>query len=301
MTTLTSWAASGALATVLALACLAQDKAAARAPAVRDDAAAETLGWKLGVQAWTFRDRTCFEAIDTAARLGLKYIELYPGQALSPATPSVQVGPDMGAENLAALRKKLQDDGVRVVSFGVVGLDKDEAKSRKVFEFAKALGLENLSAEPEPDALDLVARLADEFQVNVAFHNHPQPSRYWNPDVVLEATRGRTKRLGSCSDTGHWTRSGLVPVECLKKLEGRVLELHFKDLDAFGKPEALDVPWGGGKSDAKGILAELERQRFRGLIDVEYETGAGAELEQNVARCIEFLDQTARETVARRH
>src|SRR5262249_16483670 len=146
-----------------------------------------------------------------------------------------------------------------------------------------------------PEALDLVARLADEFGLNVAFHNHPQPSRYWNPDVVLEATKGRTKRLGSCSDTGHWTRSGLVPVECLKKLEGRVLELHFNDLNDSGKPEAIDGPWGTGKSGARAILAELQRQGFHGLIDVEYETGTGAELEQNVVRCIAFLDQTARE------
>jgi sugar phosphate isomerase/epimerase len=182
----------------------------------------------------------------------------------------------------------------------VVGLSKDEAATRKVFEFARALQLENLSAEPEPDALDLVARLADEFGVNIAIHNHPQPSRYWNPDVVLEATKGRTKRMGSCSDTGHWTRSGLVPVECLKKLEGRVHELHFKDLSDFGKLEALDVPWGTGKSDARGILAELQRQGFKGLIDVEYETGTGQELEKNVAQCVAFLDQTARELVAAR-
>ena len=45
-------------------------------PPVRDDAAAERLGFRLGVQAWTFRDRTAFEAIATAHRLGLRYIEL---------------------------------------------------------------------------------------------------------------------------------------------------------------------------------------------------------------------------------
>ncbi|MSR62367.1 MAG: sugar phosphate isomerase/epimerase [Planctomycetes bacterium] len=299
MTTISPWASACGVATVLALASFTQEKA--HAPSARDDAAAEQLGWRLGVQAWTFRERTCFEAIDSAAKLGLKYIELYPGQALSPAAPTLQVGPDMGADNLAALKQKLHDSGVKALSFGVVGLDKDEAKARKVFAFAKELGLENLSAEPEPDALDLVARLADEFALNVAFHNHPQPSRYWSPDVVLEATKGRTKRLGSCADTGHWTRSGRAPVECLKKLEGRVLELHFKDLDAFGKPEALDVPWGTGKSDAAGILAELARQHFRGLIAVEYESGSGAELEQNVAKCIEFFDRTARAVVAQTH
>jgi hypothetical protein len=116
---------------------------------VRDDTAAEELGWRLGVQAWTFRDRTCFEAIDTAARLGLKYIELYPGQVLSPKFPTIQVGPDMVEVYLIALRSKQREDNVRAVSFGVVGLSKDEAATRKVFEFAP--GRARAPALPRPD------------------------------------------------------------------------------------------------------------------------------------------------------
>jgi sugar phosphate isomerase/epimerase len=273
----------------------------APAPAApRDDAAAEKLGWRLGAQAWTFRDRSAFEAIATAHRLGLKYIELYPGQPLAPDSKDVKVGPEMGEQPLAALKKKLADEQVKAVSFGVCDLPKDEAVARRTFEFAKALGLQNLSSEPAPEALDTVAKLADEFGIKVAFHNHPKGhSRYWEPQVVLDAVKGRSTKLGACADTGHWTRSGLKPVDCLKLLEGRVLELHFKDLAEFGKEEAADVPWGTGKSDARGILAELKRQGFQGLIDVEYEEGSGAALEQNVAKCIAFFDATARELSAK--
>jgi sugar phosphate isomerase/epimerase len=264
-------------------------------PAPRDDAAAEKLGWQLGAQAWTFRDRSAFEAIETAHRLGLKYIELYPGQKLSPEHPDVKVGPDLGASLLDALKKKLEAEHVRAMSFGVVEMKNDEKALRPLFEFARLLGLKNLSAEPDFDAFELVDKLAAEYQVKIALHNHPKPSRYWNPDVVLEHVKGRSNWIGSCSDTGHWTRGGLKPVDCLKKLEGRVIELHFKDLNEFGNPDAVDVAWGTGKSDARGILAELKRQGFRGLISVEYETGAGAEVEQSVAKCIAFFDQAARE------
>jgi hypothetical protein len=34
-----------------------------------------------------------------------------------------------------------------------------------------------------------------------------------------------------------------VPVETLRKLQGRVMHLHFKDLSAFGSGH--DVPWDG--------------------------------------------------------
>lgn len=278
-----------------------QEAAPAAAPAPepirveRDRRAAETLGWRLSTQAWTFRDRTAYEVIDVAARLGLGWIEFFPGQQLRPGVPDLHLDQDLPAAELAAFRRKLESAGVRAGGFGVVGFGEDEAAGRRLFQFARSLGIENLAAEPEPAALDLLEKLADEYEVQVAFHNHPKPSRYWSPDVVLQAVKGRSKRLGSCSDTGHWTRSGLKPVDCLMQLEGRVLELHFKDLDDFGKHEAADIPWGTGKSDAAGILKELKRQGFQGLIHVEYENGSGAELEANVARCIRWFDATARE------
>jgi sugar phosphate isomerase/epimerase len=263
--------------------------------AARDDSAAEKLGWRLGVQAWTFRDRTAFEAIDTAKKLGLKYIELYSGQALSPEKRDAKVGVDMSDDQRDDLKHKLESAGVKAVSFGVVELTNDEAASRKVFAFAKKLGLENVSCEPTPDAYALVDKLCTEYAINAAIHNHPKPSRYWNPDTVLEAVRGRSQRFGACADTGHWSRSGLVPVGCLKKLEGHIIESHFKDIE-----NGVDKPWGTGKGDARAMLAELKRQGFKGLIDVEYEDGDGAPLEANVARCIAFFDATARELAADR-
>ncbi len=279
----------------VALATQAQDKSAPTDKPARDDSAAEALGWHLGVQAWTFRDRSACEAIETAAKLGLKYIELYPGQQLAPDDKEAKVGVDMSEAQFAKLVAKLASCHVKPVSFGVVGLDTNEVEARKVFAFAKKLGLENISCEPEPGAYELVDKLCNEYGINAAIHNHPKPSRYWNPDTVLDAVKGRSKRIGSCSDTGHWPRSGLVPVECLKKLEGHIVELHFKDIT-----DGVDQPWGTGKGDARAMLRELARQKFHGLFSLEYEDGAGAVLEANAARCIAFFDQTAREIAAGR-
>ena len=50
-------------------------------------------------------------------------------------------------------------------------------------------------------------------------------------------------------------RSGLNPVECLKKLEGRLISFHFKDLNKAGG-DAHDVPWGTGACNVPAMLAE---------------------------------------------
>lgn len=104
-------------------------------------------------------------------------------------------------------------------------------------------------------------------------HNHPQPSAYWNPENLLKAVAGRSQMIGSCADVGHWGREGLDPSECLKKLEGHIISLHFKDIapKQEGAAEQHDVVWGTGMLDMKAMLRELERQDFEGVFSIEYE------------------------------
>ncbi len=196
------------------------------------------------------------------------------------------------------------------MNIGVVKLPPEEAESRKVFEFAKKMGIDTLVAEPEPAALDTVEKLCKEYNIKVAIHNHPKPSHYWNPDTVLEAVKGRTPLMGACADTGHWLRSGLDPLECLKKLEGRVITLHFKDLvqktpsrrtqprrrkrrRREAKP-MHDVPWGTGVGNVKAQMAELKRQGFRGAFGVEYEYNWDNSMPE-IAECVKFFNATCAE------
>ena len=142
----------------------------------------------------------------------------------------------MTAANRKEVLKKLADSGVKMVNFGVGGYD------RKHFEFAKEMGIETLVAEPNENDFDALDKLCGEFRINLAIHDHPKPSHYWNPDTVLKVCRGRSKRIGACADTGHWARSGLTPVECLKKLAGRIVSFHFKDLNQMGPGAADGLP-----------------------------------------------------------
>jgi len=227
-------------------------------------------GWRLGSQAYTFRMFTFFEAVDKVASLGMDWIEAYSSQRVSAETGDLQIQ-DMTPDVRNKVRQKLRDAGVRLVNYGVITPGGGEEEWRKVFEFARDMDIETIMSEPKAEQLDLVDQLAQEYQIPVAFHNHPKPSIYWDPDVVLSALKGRSKWLGACGDTGHWMRSGIDPVEALKKLKGHIFSLHFKDLNEFGVREAHDVPWGSGKADVPAILAELKRQGYQGTVMVEYE------------------------------
>src|ERR1035437_10184692 len=266
---------------VLVGACvLAQDAAKAAS-------AADQLGWQMSIHAYTFRKFSIFECIDKTAALGLTHMSRSGSVSLI-GTDSVSTT-EVSDRDAAAIQKAVAEKGIMLVNIGVVKLPPDEAASRKVFEFAKKMGIDTLVAEPEPAALDTVEKLCKEYNIKVAIHNHPQPSPYWNPDTVLAAVKDRTPLMGACADTGHWLRSGLDPVECLKKLEGRVITLHFKDL-VPEEPKAQDtaaatskkkkkseskamhdVPWGTGVGNVKAQMVELKRQHFHGVFGVEYE------------------------------
>jgi sugar phosphate isomerase/epimerase len=270
--------------------------------------AADKLGWQMAIHAYTFRKFSIFECIDKTAALGLKYMSLSGSVSLDGSNSLTTV--QLSDKDADAIRAAAAAKGINLVNIGVVQLPPDEAKSRKVFEFAKKMGIDTLVAEPEPAALDTVEKLCKEYNIKVAIHDHPKPSHYWNPDTVLEAVKGRTPLMGSCADTGHWLRSGLDPVECLKKLEGRVICLHFKDLvldepkpqdatevkkEKTSQSRAMhDVPWGTGVGNVKAQMAELKRQHFQGVFGVEYEYHWENSMPE-IAECVKFFNATCAE------
>ncbi|MHC4574985.1 MAG: sugar phosphate isomerase/epimerase family protein [Planctomycetota bacterium] len=249
-------------------------------------------GWQLGTQAFTFRKFTFYEAIDKAASLGLNWIEAYPGQRLSGDRPDVRLTHEMRAEIRKEVKQRLAETRVKLVNYGVVRLANEEAECRKVFDFAKDMGIETIVAEPKPEALYLVDRLCREYGIKVAIHNHPKPSHYWHPETVREACKGRSRWIGACADTGHWMRSGVNPLEAVKKLEGRIISFHFKDLNEFGQRKAHDVVWGAGKADVAALLRELHRQGFQGVFSIEYEHNWDKSVPE-IRQCIEYFNKVA--------
>ncbi len=185
-------------------------------------------------------------------------------------------------------RQILERHGVKLHNFGVVHLPNDEAACRKVFDFAKEMGVEILSAEPPMDALPLVERLAREYGIRVAIHNHPAPSAYADPRMVRQAVSGRDPVIGAGPDTGHWMRSGFEPVASLRLLRGRIISLHLKDLKEMGVRESRDWPLGQGILDLPALFRELESQKFDGTVMIEYEASQ-PDPTADVAACIEYL------------
>jgi sugar phosphate isomerase/epimerase len=251
----------------------------------------KTGGFFIGCQAYSFRLYTVFEAIEKTAAAGGKVIEFFPGQKLSKEEPNVSWDHNASEETIKKVKDQLDKYHVHAVNYGVVGISKNEDEARKLFTWAKTMGLRAITTE-SVDAIDTIEKMVKEFDIMVGFHDHPrQPNnanyKMWDPKYILSIVKDRDPRIGSCADTGHWVRSELKPVECLRILKGRIISSHLKDLNEMG-PNAHDVPYGEGVSDIPGILQELKDQGFTGNISIEYEHHWETSSPE-VAQCIGFV------------
>lgn len=247
----------------------------------------EDLDWKLGTQAYTFRNFSFFEAIDKTKALGLHFIEAYPGQRIGGNIEGV-MNYDIDSATRQKIKDYLKKQNVELMAFGVI-VPNTKGQWDSLFAFAKDMGITNIVSEPHVNDLPYVSDLCEKYQINVAIHNHPKPSHYWSPDTLLAAIDGLSNRIGSCADIGHFVRSGLDPLTCLKKLEGRIIEFHFKDVTPKS-PKAEDTVWGTGVCDIPAIIKEMHRQNFKGMISIEYEADPDDNMDQ-IRKSIEFFDK----------
>lgn len=225
--------------------------------------------WNIGVALYSFNRFPFPETLLKAKAAGVKYVEGFDFHKLG-AVFGDKTMEQLVPSDAKKVRKLLKQNGLKMKSM-YVGRAQDQESWQKAFELAKSLKIEYLVAEPKRDDWDMVDRLAGEYNIKIALHQHSKEagSIYWHPDSVLSAIKNHPN-FGACGDLGHWTRSGLDAVESLKKLEGHLISIHLKDLDKPGQ-SAKDVMVGEGVIDFESVVQELERQQFDGEVYVECE------------------------------
>jgi sugar phosphate isomerase/epimerase len=239
--------------------------------------------WKMGVALYSFNQHGLDKALDLAAQTGVKYVEGFSFYNLGPEFKNKDMG-SLNAEGLALLQKKLKDKKLSMSSM-YVGDANNESEWKKYFETGRKLGLKYLVCEPRKDLLDMVDSLAGVYKIKIAIHQHVKGSSvYWHPDSVVAATKGH-KNIGACADLGHWVRSGLDPVKCLEILSGHIIGVHLKDVDKAGN----DVDLGTGSINFSGVVKELKRQKFSGIINSECEHNIKDNLE-DVKQALEYFN-----------
>ena len=248
-------------------------------------------GFTVAIQTYTFRKFNLERMLKATQELGLKNAEFYRGHIPTDTKP----------EALKGILKLCGEYGVKPVAFGVENFTKDTDKNKKLFDFAAALGVKFLSADPDPDSFDSLDKLVAEYKIAIAIHPHGpvgggKMHRWRDADQIMKALKDHDPLIGTCLDTGHLIRAAqldikLDPVEQIKIMGARNFGLHLKDHDNKGK---TDVPYGDktGVLDVLGVLKALKEVKFKGYIAIEYEANENDPV-PDVKKCLAYFKEQA--------
>ncbi|EMI20855.1 xylose isomerase domain-containing protein TIM barrel [Rhodopirellula maiorica SM1] len=217
---------------------------------------------QLGIQLYSLRGYKVDEALRHAKDLGFDQVEFYSGMLSTGAS----------ADDIAKMKAKVAELGLSISAHGVNRFGGNEAANRKIFEFAKALAIPTITADPGPESFDNLDDLVKEFDIRIAIHNHGPGHRYNKVVDVLRAIEGHDKRIGACADLGHYIRSGENATDVIRSLKGRLYGIHLKDF-AEMKQKTEGVILGQGHLDVEGVFFALSEVGFpsNGAISLEYE------------------------------
>ena len=221
-------------------------------------------GLKLGMTSYTLRKYPLEEALNITKKAGVKYISL----------KEVHLSLKSTREQRQAARRKIEEAGLVLLGGGVIYMKNNEAEIRNVFEYARDSGMPTIVCAPDLEALDTVEKMAKEFDVLIAIHNHgPGDKRYPSPLDVLKLVKDRDARMGICIDVGHTVRMPQDPVDAIKRCARRLYDFHMKDVTA---PTATGAATEVGKGiiDIVAVLKELIRIKFQHHVALEYEARA---------------------------
>jgi sugar phosphate isomerase/epimerase len=218
---------------------------------------------KLGVASYSMREFSLDQALDMAAKLGVRYMtfkDVHIPRTDPPATTR-------------ALGAKIKAAGITIMGGGTITLPNDPAQIRKDFEYAKNAGFPLIFVSPEPAALDTIEQMAKTYDIKVAIHNHGPEDKHWpRPQDAYAAVKTRDSRLGLCIDVGHTLRTGTDPVQACRETRDRLYDMHVKDLSVKTDKDS-QVEVGRGVIDFPAL--------FRALLDIGYQGQVGLEYEIN--------------------
>ena len=217
----------------------------------------------IGVGTYSYHSLSIDDMIVQLNRLRVDRIEMSRGEFMLLSHPQDEL--------FRTTREKLDRAGIRCVSYYSATIKSDQDVEDAI-RFAKMLGCSNITGDATGSVLDRIDQRLTQEGLTFGIHNHFFPNirfAYESPEDVLNALSKLSNTMGATADTGHFASCGYDPVDAIHKLAPRLRMVHLKDVKAKGGE--VNVLLGTGIARIPEVMQELHRQRFAGLVAVEYE------------------------------
>jgi len=180
------------------------------------NAANKLMGWKVTAKADAFGHLSFSEAAAKADAAGLAFVEGHSTQKVSPQIPK-NLDDSLSAEEVATVTARLQSLNLHMAAYRVESIPSGDA-ARKLFDFAKSLGVDTIVVSSTPGSLSAIDTLAGESGMNIAIAGGK------NLKSVLNAVKDAGPRIGVSADAASLSQKN--PLEALPGLKDRLMVLN---------------------------------------------------------------------------
>ena len=231
----------------------------------------------IGVGTYSYHGLSVDDMIVQLNRLRVDRIEMSRGEFMLLSHPQDEL--------FRTTREKLDRAGIRCVSYYSATIKTDQDVEDAI-RFAKLLGCSNITGDATGSVLNRIDQHLTQEGLTFGIHNHFFPNvrfAYESPEDVLNALSTLSKTMGATADTGHFASCGYDPADAIHKLAPRLRLVHLKDVKAKGGE--VNVLLGTGVARIPEVMQELHRQKFAGLVAIEYEKegDVNADMAQEIA------------------
>ncbi|MGH9721263.1 MAG: sugar phosphate isomerase/epimerase family protein [Bryobacteraceae bacterium] len=247
-------------------------------------------GVQIGVQSYSFRDRSLDDAIKGMVDAGLSSCELWQGHI----EPRDLKGEDLrkwrtsvSLDEFKKVRRKFDAAGIELYAYNYSFRDNfSDEEVQRGFDMAKALGVKRITASSNVTTAKRVDAFARKARIWVGMHNHSniRPNEFATPQNFADAMAGMSEYIVVNLDIGHFTAAGFDAVDYLKQNHKKIVTLHIKDRK---KNQGANVPLGEGDTPIKEVLAVLREHRYPIPANIEYEY-KGEDTVAEVKKCYEY-------------
>ncbi len=205
------------------------------------------LGWRAGISADVFGPLTFSEAAAKVDALGASSIEGFNTQKASAEIPK-NLDYNLAPAEVATVKNRLAELRMRMPAYQAGAIPADAASRRKLFGFAKELGVETIIGTTDAASLAELDKLATDSGINFAL----------DKATAAGALDGRSSRIGVHVDAA----------DQVSTFKNRVIAVTIRNTSAPGISQFLaalsnleppaTVPWPPACADCAGPLAPVK-------------------------------------------
>lgn len=243
----------------------------------------------IGVQSYSFRDRSLEDAIAGMQKLGLASCELWQGHLEPRRMPREEMRQwreTVEIDFFHRVREQLAKASITLSAYNISFRDDfSDAEIERGFEMARALGAPSITSSSNVATVARIAPAATRQKMLVAVHNHSRidPNEFATV-ASLTGALAQGPFIAVNLDIGHFTAANEDAVAFLSAHHERITTLHLKDRK---RDQGANLEFGAGDTPIVPVLKLLQEQGWPIPANIEYEYKGGDSVEE-VGKCLAY-------------